>query len=34
MIEWIGRAFDSDYFDPKRVAFDNPKERWTKAFRQ
>jgi hypothetical protein len=34
MIEWIGGAFDPDSFDPKRVAFDNPKERWTKAFRQ
>ena len=34
MVEWIGGAFDPDSFDPKRVAFASPKERWTKAFRQ
>lgn len=34
VIEWVGGAFDPASFDPKRVAFDNPKQRWTKAFRQ
>ncbi len=30
--QWIGKSFDPDAFDPKRVAFDDPKKRWATAF--
>ena len=33
MLEWSGNAYDPDAFDPTRVAFDNPRQRWTEAFR-
>ncbi|MDF1513094.1 MAG: plasmid pRiA4b ORF-3 family protein [Anaerolineae bacterium] len=32
-LEWVGGAFDPDYFDPEDVWFDNPEERWKFAFR-
>jgi len=32
MIEWIGGKFDSEYFDPKEVIFDDPAERFKMAF--
>ncbi len=32
MTTWLGRRFDSEAFDPKRVQFDNPKQRWNRAF--
>lgn len=32
MLEWIGGSFDPEYFDPKKVHFDNPKKRWKHAF--
>ena len=32
LIEWIGEAFDAEEFDPSRVQFDDPKERWEIAF--
>jgi hypothetical protein len=31
MLEWAG-AYDPDAFDPKAVVFDNPRQRWKKAF--
>lgn len=27
LLEWVGGKFDPEYFDPKEVNFDNPKER-------
>jgi len=32
MLEWLGGRFDPETFDPKRVRFDNPKERFKQAF--
>jgi hypothetical protein len=32
MTTWLGRPIDSGAFDPKRVQFDNPKQRWKRAF--
>ena len=32
MLEWVGGAFDPERFDPKEVRFDDPDERWTRAF--
>ena len=31
MLEWVGGKFDPEKFDPKKVYFDNPKERWEYA---
>lgn len=32
MREWSGHTYDPDRFDPGKVVFDNPRQRWTKAF--
>jgi hypothetical protein len=32
MVDWIGGHFDPDDFEPKKVAFDDPKRRLTNAF--
>ena len=32
MLEWLGGRFDPETFNPKRVRFDNPKERFRLAF--
>lgn len=32
MLEWLGGRFDPETFNPKRVRFDNPKERFRRAF--
>lgn len=32
-LEWVGGAFNPDYFDPEDVWFDDPEERWKFAFR-
>ena len=32
MIEWVGGAFDSEYFDKDEISFDDPDERWKIAF--
>lgn len=34
LMRWIGGKFDSENFDPTQVAFDDPKERWMRAFKQ
>ncbi|MGH8196452.1 MAG: plasmid pRiA4b ORF-3 family protein [Woeseiaceae bacterium] len=34
MMRWIGGSFDPEDFDPQQVRFDNPKERWNRAFEQ
>jgi hypothetical protein len=33
LVEWSGGAYDPVAFDPTRVTFDNPRQRWKKAFR-
>jgi len=30
--QWVGAAFDPEYFDPRRIRFSNPKQRWRKVF--
>jgi hypothetical protein len=30
-MEWLGRRYDPDAFDPKKVRFDDPKKRWNVA---
>jgi hypothetical protein len=32
MLEWVGDAFDPEYFRPEAVQFDDPDERWRIAF--
>ena len=32
MVQWIGGGYDPEAFDPRRVAFDDPKKRWAVAF--
>ena len=32
MLEWVGGTYDPDAFDPREVVFDNPRQRWKKAF--
>ena len=32
MLEWAGGDYDADAFDPSAVVFDNPRQRWKKAF--
>jgi len=32
LLVWVGGAFDPDTFDPARVVFDDPQERWENAF--
>ena len=34
MMQWAGGNYDPDAFDPKRVAFDDPRKRWKIAFQQ
>ena len=34
MMSWIGGEFDSEDFDPAQVTFDDPQERWIRAFTQ
>lgn len=33
MKRWIGDSFDAESFDPTKVVFDDPTERWNRAFR-
>ncbi len=33
MIEWVGGAFDPEYFDKEEISFDDPDERWEIAFK-
>ena len=32
MLDWIGGVFDPHAFDPSAIAFDDPQERWNRAF--
>lgn len=32
ILEWIGGNYDPDAFDPRSVRFDDPRDRWRKAF--
>jgi hypothetical protein len=32
MLAWIGGEFDSEYFNPKEVIFEDPTERFKMAF--
>ncbi|MFQ5898082.1 MAG: plasmid pRiA4b ORF-3 family protein [Candidatus Methylomirabilia bacterium] len=32
MLEWVGGSFDPEAFDPRKVRFDSPRERWKIAF--
>lgn len=32
LLEWVGGAFDPEDFDANAVSFDDPKQRWDKAF--
>jgi hypothetical protein len=34
MLRWLGGRFDPETFDPKRVRFDKPKERFRRAFEE
>jgi len=34
MIEWVGGAFDPEYFDKDEISFDDPDERWEIAFKK
>jgi len=34
MLEWVGGSFDPGEFDPAKVEFDDPKERWRIAFQE
>lgn len=33
MLEWVGGTYDPTAFDPAAVRFDDPQERWQKAFK-
>lgn len=33
MLAWAGGSFDSEEFDKTKISFDNPAERWNRAFR-
>jgi hypothetical protein len=32
MLEWSGNVYDPDAFDPSKVTFDDPQQRWRIAF--
>ncbi|MCP4131157.1 MAG: plasmid pRiA4b ORF-3 family protein [bacterium] len=32
MVEWAGKRYDPEDFNPKHIKFDNPKKRWKIAF--
>jgi len=32
MKRWIGGSFDPEIFDPAMITFDDPRERWRRAF--
>ena len=34
LVQWSGGAYDPASFDPTRIAFDNPRQRWKKAFQE
>ena len=34
LLQWVGGAYDPEAFDPARVVFDDPTERWKKAFHE
>lgn len=34
MREWIGGTWMADTFEPRRVKFDNPQKRWSRAFQR
>lgn len=34
MLDWVGGLFDPDKFDAKKVKFDDPRERWRRAFQE
>lgn len=31
-LEWVGGEYDPDAFDPNAIVFDNPRQRWKRAF--
>lgn len=33
LLEWIGGKFDPEFFEPKKIKFDNPDKRWKIAFK-
>ncbi len=33
-VMWLGKKYDPDRFEPKKVKFDNPRKRWIEAFRE
>ncbi len=34
MLDWTGGDFDAEHFDPAKVKFDDPQERWMQAFKR
>ena len=34
LVHWSGGAYDPAAFEPSRVRFDNPRQRWKKAFQE
>ncbi len=34
MLDWVGGSFDPAKFDAKKVKFDDPRERWRRAFQE
>ncbi|MEK7748037.1 MAG: plasmid pRiA4b ORF-3 family protein [Nitrospirota bacterium] len=34
LVQWSGGGYNPEAFDPARVVFDNPHERWRKAFQE
>ena len=34
MKSWIGDSFEAERFDPTMVEFDDPNERWNRAFKE
>jgi len=33
MLQWLGGGFDPEQFSPEEVKFDDPQQRWKRAFR-
>ena len=34
MLDWVGGSFDPINFDAKMVKFEDPRERWRRAFQE
>ena len=34
LVQWSGGAYDPEAFDPRRIVFENPRQRWKKAFQE